>query len=186
MKIQHSTTEHLAAYAIHLKSLSDQDRYTRFGYAASADTIDRMILQILYNQSDHHMFTYRADNRIVGFGHLARDGDNWELAVSVESAYQGRGIANELMNHMIVWGKTHGVDSVYMHCITDNAKIQHLARKHGLKTVDRSGGDITAHVSLPPPTVFDYANNFVREQSELATDMVRLQRAWLQKWINPL
>ena len=186
MKIQHSTIEHLAEYARHLKNLSDADRYTRFGYAASADTIDRMILGILYHQEDHHIFTYRDHDRIVGFGHLARSGNDWELAVSVESAYQGQGIANQLMSHMVVWGKTHGVESVYMHCISENSKIQHLARKHGLSTVQRSGPEITAHVELPPPTVFDFANNFVREQSELATDIVRLQRNWLNKWVNPL
>ena len=70
-------------------------------------------------------------------------------------------------------------------CITENRKIQHLARKHGLKTVDRSGSEITAQVQLPEPTVIDYTTSFVREQSELATDIVRLQRAWLRNWVAP-
>lgn len=185
MKILHSRTEHLAEYAAHLKNLSPEDRYTRFGYAASATTIDQMILAILYHQDDHHIFTYRADSKIVGFGHLAREGTEWELAVSVDREYQGRGIANEIMDYMIAWGKTHGVHVVFMHCITENQKIQHLARKHGLKTVQREGHEITAQVQLPPPTVFDYTHSFVREQTELATDIVKLQRAWVSNWIKP-
>ena len=186
MKIQHSHIEYLREYAQHLKNLSDEDRYTRFGYAASADTIDKMILNILYNQDDHHIFTYYTDGRIVGFGHLAREGTDWELAVSVERDYQGRGIANQLMDHMIDWGKTHGVEVLYMHCITENQKIQHLARKHGLKSWDRSGHELTSRVRLPDPTILDYTANFVREQSNLAADIVRLQRAWLHNWTGKL
>lgn len=186
MKIQHSRIEHLCEYAEHLKNLSDEDRYTRFGYAASSQAIDSMILNILYHQDEHHIFTYYTDGRIVGFGHLAREDDAWELAVSVEKSYQGRGIANELMDHMIAWGKTHGVEVLYMHCITENQKIQHLARKHGLKSWDRAGHELTSRVRLPEPTVLDYTANFVREQSDLAADIVRLQRAWLRNWTGKI
>jgi len=185
MKIQQSKVEYLAEYAQHLKNLSEEDRYTRFGHHPSTTGIDQLILHMLYNQEDNHLFTYFEDDHIVGFGHLAREGSDWELAVSVESAYQGRGIADALMAHMITWGKTHGVQAVYMHCITDNKKIQHLARKHGLKTIDRSGTEVTAQVELPQPTVLDYTTSFLREQTELATDMVKLQRAWLSNWTRP-
>lgn len=186
MKIQHSRIEHLCEYAEHLKNLSDEDRYTRFGYAASSQAIDSMILNILYHQDEHHIFTYYTNGHIVGFGHLAREDDAWELAVSVERNYQGRGIADELMSHMIAWGKTHGVEVLYMHCITENQKIQHLARKHGLKSWDRTGHELTSKVRLPEPTVFDYTANFVREQSDLAGDIVKLQRAWLRNWTGKI
>lgn len=185
MKIQHSTIEHLAEYSKHLKFLTPEDRYTRFGFVAGEDAIDRLILNILYNSSAHHIFSYYQDEHIVGFGHLVKDGDDWELAVSVEKEYQGQGIANELMKHMIAWGKTHGVNAVFMHCIHDNKKIQHLAKKHGLKAVDRTAGEITAKIQLPAPTVFDYTQNFVREQTELATDIIKLHRSWLKKWTMP-
>lgn len=186
MKIQHSTIEHLREYAEHLKNLSDEDRYTRFGYAVSSQTIDSMILNILYHPDEHHIFTYRDNGRIMGFGHLAREDQDWELAVSVEQDCQGRGIANELMDHMIAWSKTHGVEVLHMHCITENQKIQHLARKHGLKTWDRAGHELTSKVRLPEPTVLDYTANFVREQSDLAADIVRLQRTWLRNWTGKL
>ena len=186
MKIQHSTTEYLGQYGHHLKALSQEDRYTRFGFQANDSSVDQLMLNVLYNSADHHIFTYYKDDHIVGFGHLAREGDAWELAVSVEKAYQGQGIAGELMSYMIDWGKIHNVESVYMHCITENKKIQHLSRKHGLKTVERTGTEITAQVQLPEPTVADYTANFVREQSGLATDIVRLQRAWLKNWVSPL
>lgn len=185
MIIKHSKIEYLVEYASHLKNLDPDDRYTRFGYNITNDSIDRFILNMLYHQQDHHVFVCLDNEQVVGFGHLAREGADWELAVSVEKASQGQGVAKELMSYMIDWGKVHGVTAVFMHCISDNKRIQHLAHKFGLKTVDRSGGEITAQVQLPEPTVFDYTNNFVREQSELATDIVRLQRAWISNF-NPL
>lgn len=186
MRIQHSNIEYLDQYGRHLKALEQADRYTRFGFQANDSTIDQLMLSILYNRADHQIFTYFKDERIVGFGHLAREGTDWELAVSVEKQYRGQGIADELMAYMIDWGKVHNIESVYMHCITENRKIQHLARKHGLRTVDRSGQEITAQVQLPEPTVVDYTTNFVREQNELATDIVKLQRAWLRNWLAPI
>lgn len=185
MKIQHSRTEHLAEYAKHLKSLTDEDRYTRFGYAASTAAIDAMILNMLYDQAQHHLFTYYLDDHIVGYGHLAREESDWELAVSVEHWYQGRGIANELMDHMIAWGKTHGVEVLYMHCITENQKIQHLARKHGLKAWDRAGHELSARVQLPNPTVLDYTASFINEQRALVEDIAKLQGTWIKNWVAP-
>jgi GNAT superfamily N-acetyltransferase len=186
MPIQHSKIERLSEYAAHLKQLNDDDRYTRFGYAARPENIDRIILDILYNPNNHHIFTYYQDDHIVGFGHLAREGDDWELAVSVEEEYQGAGIADALMSYMIAWGKTHGVEVVYMHCITDNKKIQHLARKHGLRAVERNNSDITARVQLPKATVVDYTSSLMQEQTELAGNIVKLQRNWIRKWFQPL
>lgn len=185
MKIQHSDVSVLSAYATHLKNLSDSDKYTRFCYNTTDENIDRFILSILYNSDDHHLFIAERNNKIVGFGHLAREGNNWELAVSVDSEYQGQGIADGLMSHMIAWGKTRGIHSVFMHCITQNTKIQHLARKHGLRMVERDGAEVTSKVDLPPPTPMDYTADFLREQRDLLEQMTEIQRRmWAN--LNPL
>jgi RimJ/RimL family protein N-acetyltransferase len=185
MKIQHSDVTVLAEYAQHLKNLSEADRYTRFCYAIKDENIDQFILSMLYNDDDHHLFTAEINNTIVGFGHLAREGVDWELAVSVDGKYQGRGVADQIMNFMIDWGKTRGIHSVFMHCITQNSKIQHLARKHGLRMVERDGAEVTSRVDLPPPTPMDYTAEFFREQRELLEQMTDIQRRmWAN--LNPL
>jgi RimJ/RimL family protein N-acetyltransferase len=185
MKIQHADVTALAAYAQHLKGLSEADRYTRFCYNIKDENIDRFILSILYNTDDHHLFTATKDSTIVGFGHLAREGSDWELAVSVDSDCQGQGVANRIMDFMIDWGTTRGVHSVFMHCITQNAKIQHLARKHGLRLVERDGSEITSRVDLPPPTPMDYTADFLREQRELLEQMSDIQQRLFAN-LNPL
>lgn len=181
MKIRKETAVVLHQYAHHLKNLTAEDRYTRFGYSIKDETIDTIILNILYHPQDHHLFVTEIDGNIVGFGHLAREGEDWELAVSVDHEQQGQGIGNALMDEMIKWGKMHGIHSVFMHCITENRKIQHLARKHGLRTVERSGAEITAQVELPDPTVIDYARNYLTEQRNLIQQMTELQQ---KLWIS--
>jgi GNAT superfamily N-acetyltransferase len=185
MKIQYADISVLADYARHLKNLSDSDRYTRFCYNVKDENIDQFILSILYHSDDHHLFTAEADNKLVGFGHLAREGNNWELAVSVDGDRQGQGIADKLMDQMIVWGKTRGIHTVFMHCITKNTKIQHLARKHGLQTIERDGAEITSKVDLPTPTPMDYTADFLREQKELLEQMSDIQRRLFAN-LNPL
>lgn len=185
MKIQHADISVLADYAAHLKNLSESDRYTRFCYNIKDEAIDQFILSVLYNAHDHHLFTATKDDVILGFGHLAREGDNWELAVSVNSDCQGQGVANNIMNFMIDWGTTRGVHSVFMHCITQNAKIQHLARKHGLRMIERDGAEITSKVDLPLPTPLDYTAQFLQEQQTILEQIVDLQRRMIKNF-NPV
>lgn len=185
MKIQHADISVLAVYAKHLKYLPDVDRYTRFCYNIKDEAIDQFILTILYNADDHHLFTATLDDVIVGFGHLAREGNDWELAVSVDNAYQGQGIADKLMDHMITWGKTRSIHSVFMHCITQNAKIQHLARKHGLRMIERDGAEVTSKVELPAPTPMDYTTQFLHEQQDILEQIVDLQKRMIKNF-NPV
>lgn len=184
MKIRKETAVVLNEYAQHLKNLTTDDKYTRFEYNIKDETIDQLILNVLYHPEDHHLFVAEVDGKLVGFGHFARENADWELAVSVDHDCQGQGIGNALMNEMIKWGKLHDIHSVFMHCIADNRKIQHLARKHGLRTVERSGAEITAQVELPNPTLVDYTRNYLEEQKKLMTEMTELQKKFWAS-LNP-
>lgn len=179
MKIQNESVDVLGVYADHLKNLTEQDRYTRFCYHIKDETIDQLILNILYNRLNHYLFSAVVNNKHVGFVHLARQDQDWELAVSVDKDYQGQGIADQLIQYAIVWGKTHGVHTVFMHCIAQNTKIQHLARKHGLRTVERDGSEITSQVELSPATTLDYTTSFLHEQRDLYNQINELQHRML-------
>ena len=176
MQIRKETAVVLHQYARHLKNLPPEDRYTRFGYSVKDEIIDQVILDMLYHPNDHHLFVAESNDQILGFGHLARQSADWELAVSVDRSAQGQGVGNALMHEMIKWGKLHGIHSVFMHCITENKKIQHLARKYGLRTVERCGAEVTAQVELPDPTIIDYTRNYLEEQRDLIAQMTELQQ----------
>jgi GNAT superfamily N-acetyltransferase len=184
MKIQHKSIDVLAVYGLHLKNLPADDKYTRFCHNITDHQIDALILNILYNQQDHHLFCAIDSEEIIGFGHLAKFGNDWELAVSVDAISQGKGVAGELMKYMIAWAKLHGIDNVFMHCITQNKKIQHLATKFGLRIVERDGLEITSRVELPKPTTLEYTNDFFVEQHNLLSKIQLLQSKWVKN-LNP-
>ena len=184
IRVQYNSIEVLDTYGRHLKNLSPDDRYTRFCYNIKDEQIDSLILNILYNQQEHHLFTATLDDKIVGFGHLAKEGNDWELAVSVDSDLQGQGIGDKIMSFMIPWAKIHGVHNVFMHCITKNQKIQQLATKHGLRTVERDGGEFTSKVELPKPTAIEYTSEFLKEQRDLFEQIQNLQHQMVQN-LNP-
>jgi N-acetylglutamate synthase-like GNAT family acetyltransferase len=174
----------LKYYATHLKNLSEQDKFTRFSYKISDANVDQLILNILYSSEMHVLFAaIEESGETAGFCHLARcKGDDWELAVSVNSDRQNSGIGNRLMSYAISYAKMHGIESVFMHCINDNKRIQHLAKKHGLRVVERDGCDITSHLKIPQPTFIEYAADFLKEQAEISSQMLELQKRWLSNF----
>lgn len=168
MNIEKLTASKLKYYAEHLKNLTDKDKHTRFCFSVSNDGIDKFILSILYSLEKHHIFVAKENGKILGYVHLANiDKDSWELAISVNADQQGSGVGNKLMSHAITWAKIQGIESMFMNCISNNKKIQHLAEKHGLKVISNEGGDITAKVDLPNASYLDRLYNFTSEQSEL-------------------
>jgi RimJ/RimL family protein N-acetyltransferase len=112
-------------------------------------------------------------------------GDNWELAVSVEKEHQNKGIAGKTMKYAISWAKTHGIETIFMYCISENRKIQHLAKKYGLKSFERDGPDITVGLKIPDATPLDYTNEWLREQQETLNQIIKLQNK-LVKNIIPI
>lgn len=182
MKILEVGADHFGLYGQHLKDLEAQDRVSRFGFMARDESIDQLILNMLYHQRDHYLFAAQVDGAVVGFGHLARDQDAWELAVSVDQQFQGRGIGDGIVGFCVKWAQTHGLQTLYMHCIADNQKVQHLARKHGLRTVSRSSGEITAELEIPPPTIHDYMINHMTEQTRIMGEIASLQRELLKSF----
>ena len=133
MNVKHTSLRRLKDYSLHLKRLSDEDRHSRFGFMIKDEAIDSFMLSLAYHPDQHELWYAELDDKIVGWGHMAFTADNsWELAVSVESAYQRQGVGDRLITEMLDWAKFHKVKEVYMYCIESNRVIQHLALKHEL------------------------------------------------------
>jgi GNAT superfamily N-acetyltransferase len=184
--IQHGNIYKISDYARHLKNLGKEDRYSRFGYHASDYNIDQLILNMCYHPKDHELWYARNDEQRVGWGHMAKNSDGtWELAVSVDKEYQRQGIANDLMEEMLIWSKFHHISEVYMHCIEDNRIIQHLAKKHELKTRDKGDGERTAAIEVPEPNFVEANTQLFKEQAEIVAEIARLRAKLASLWLSP-
>lgn len=183
--IQHGNIYKISDYARHLKNLNNEDRHSRFGYHASDYNIDQLILNMCYHPKDHELWYARNDEQRVGWGHMAKNSDGtWELAVSVDKEFQRQGIANDLMEEMLIWAKFHHISEVYMHCIEDNRIIQHLAKKHELKTKERGDGERTAAIEVPEPNFVESNTQLFKEQAEIVAEIARLRAKLASLWLS--
>jgi len=182
----HTNIYKVADYARHLKNLSPEDRYSRFGYNISDYNIDQIALNMCYHPRDHELWYARTDDTRVGWGHMAKNEDgSWELAVSVDKEFQQQGIANKLIVEMLTWAKFHQVPELYMHCIEQNRVIQHIANKHGLKTKSRGNGERTALIEVPTPNLFESNTQLLKEQAEIVSEINRLRGKLAKLWMDP-
>lgn len=166
----------LKQYSQHLKNLPDEDKISRFGVKLTDYSIDQLVLSMLYHSDDHELWVcLQFPETVVGWGHMAKDGKSWELAVSVEHEHQRKGVGDALISEMLEWAKYHHIDEVYMHCIEDNKVIQHLAAKHKLKTRERGQGERVAAIELPNPSLSEVNSQWFKEYSHLVDEMTDLR-----------
>ena len=74
--------------------------------------------------------------------YVVRDGTEAEFAVSVDPAWQGKGIASRLLSKLICRAGQAGLHRVVGETLATNATMQHLARKAGFvirRSTDVSG-----------------------------------------------
>jgi len=185
--VQHTSIYKIYEYSQHLKNLTDEDKFSRFGYVISDQNVDQFILNMCYHSKDHELWYARTDDTRIGWGHMAKNPDgSWELAVSVDHEYQRQGIGTKLITEMLEWAKFHRVPEVYMHCIEDNKVIQHLATKHELKSKYRGHGERTAAIAVPKANMFETNAQLWKEHNEIMTEFAKLRKRYNELWGNTI
>lgn len=76
---------------------------------------------------------------------------NAELALTVEKPFQDQGFGTELLRKTLVLARNRYVSTVYMVCLLENRKIQHIARKFEASLVFH-GGEVEGKIWPPWPT----------------------------------
>lgn len=187
ISVHHTNIYKIPDYSRHLKSLSDEDKSSRFGYLITDYMIDKLMLEMCYHPTEHELWYARTEDTRVGWGQLSKNPDgSWELAVSVDKKYQRQGIGDKLISEMLSFAKFHKIPEVYMHCIEDNRAIQHLAQKHELKTRERGAGERTAALEVPQPTFIEANSQLWKEQTEILHEMGKLRKRLTNLWATPI
>jgi RimJ/RimL family protein N-acetyltransferase len=129
------------AILAHLKRLNINDRYMRF-FAAVSDFVLEKYVNDVIDLSTQKSFGIFADDKktLIAFAHVSgeeRDdnGKRAELGISVDTNYRGLGLAQRLLDRIIIYCKANDIHTLYMSCLRENATMQHLAKKAGLRVV---------------------------------------------------
>lgn len=92
------------------------------------------------------------DGDIVATCHVAVMGEgSAELGCSVDSECRGQGIAQLMFSRAVTWLRTKTIKTVFMHCLSENAVIRHIASKNHMTLVSQYG-EVDAEVGIEPPT----------------------------------
>ena len=116
----------------HLLRLDSTSRRMRFAHAVS----DSFIIDYASRMSSNGaiVYAYVEGDKVGAVAELRKIGDTWghqaEAAFSVEPAFQQKGIATELLGRIIRSARNRGVHNVIMSCLSDNARMQAVARHH--------------------------------------------------------
>lgn len=116
----------------HLLRLDRESRRMRFGMIVDDAFIHKyaertgQFQSVIYGSFSGREMHAAAELRMIG--------DSWrgdaEAAFSVESEYQDSGVGTELLGKIILAARNRGVDRLYMNCLSENRKMQRIAKKY--------------------------------------------------------
>ncbi|MFF5370459.1 GNAT family N-acetyltransferase [Streptomyces sp. NPDC013187] len=116
-----------AARAMHERC---SPRTLKLRYHGPVGDADRYLTHLLSPRYGRTLAVQTASGRIVGLGHLLWDGDETEVALLVEDAWQRRGVGAELLSRLVALAVEAGCSSVY--AVTQASNTGMVAAMRGL------------------------------------------------------
>lgn len=136
----------------HLQNLKGEERRLRFGGTVSDEYIADYVEQS-FNGKSKWFGVDHVDGHMVAACHVAIFDDDAELGCSVDADFRNNGLAQLMFDRAITWLRSRGINHVFMHCLTENGAMKHIARKNDMAVVSCCG-ESEAEVKLEPATPF--------------------------------
>lgn len=158
---------HAPRICAHLLALSEEDRYLRFGAAASDAQIERYVAGLDFDRDEvFGIYNRRLD--LLAVAHLAFSVDpqchsQAEFGVSVSPRARGRGFGARLFDRAIVHARNEGVSVLHVHALSENTAMLKIARGAGAR-VEREGSESECHLRLPPADIDSHLSELMEEQ----------------------
>jgi len=141
---------------VHLCSLQGEDRRLRFGGTVSDDYITDYVEKSFLEGNSQWFGIDHINGHLVAACHASIYDGQAELGCSVDTEYRGHGFAQLMFDRAVTWLRTKGITTVFMHCLTENRVMRHIARKNEM-TLDSAYGETDAEVHVAPATVMTAA-----------------------------
>jgi GNAT superfamily N-acetyltransferase len=158
-------------YRQHLLRLDAESRRSRFGGAVSDEFIRRYAEPSALSSAI--IYGFFVDGVLCGAAELRlleRAGDA-EAALSIERAWQSRGVGTALLERVLLAARTRQVKRLHMLCLAENRHMQQLARKFDAELSFQSGS-VVGEMKPPHPTATSLMRELVADGTDLATAML--------------
>lgn len=168
-------------YREHLLRLDRASRRSRFGGALSDESVRRHAdLAFGMGQVVHGFF---ADGILRGAaelnpfaGPLAREA---EAALSIEPRWQSHGVGSALLERTLLAARNRGIKCLHLECLTDNARMQQLARKFAAE-LSFDFGSVVGEVTTASPTPLSLLREVLADSHGIATAVLDQQSRLLR------
>jgi GNAT superfamily N-acetyltransferase len=163
----------------HFLGLDAEDIRLRFGAPLGPEGIAKYVERIDFD-SDAVFGVYEDDLGLAAAAHVAFGADGAELGVSVLPGYRSRGIGSALFARAIEHARNRFVTRMYMHCLSENAAMMHIARKSGMKIcVDT--GEAEAFLKLEPADQASLSGELMGQRLALFDYALKSQAAAMKR-----
>jgi RimJ/RimL family protein N-acetyltransferase len=150
----------------HLLRLDEYSRRMRFGMAADDRFIESYASRI--NDMQSLVYGFYVDGEMRGAAELRHIGDAWrpdaEAAFSVEKEHQNRGVGAELLGRVMQAARNRGIGRIYMNCLAENQRMQHLVRKYEAE-LHFDHGEVVGKVVPSSPTYVTLLNEAIDDSN---------------------
>lgn len=176
-----------------INDIVGEDRRLRFGGLVDDDTVKSYIESSFNNFGSSNMWfivdiqspdTY--NRKVIASCHVAYDSktNTAEMGCTVSKDFRGKQIGQELFNRGITWARMLGAETIFMHCLSENKIIQHIAQKGGMTvvTIDPSEKESTITVKKSP--IVAGFEDAVMESMAVYDMTVRTQKWFFERFLK--
>lgn len=161
-----------AALADHFISLDGEDRRLRFGSNISDEGLREYVARIDCERDGVFAVHDHEGSRIVAVIHVALSSKSAELGLSVSPEYRFQGLGSALFLRAVTFLRNRGTPEVFVHCLTENGAMMHLARKNRMRIIP-AGSETDARLALDPATPHTVFTEWLHEYHAAAVTTVR-------------
>lgn len=180
----------------HFLALDDSDRLLRFGTILPDEQVAAYVGKIDFRR-DTVYGVYNRVFKLVAVGHLAfapkeasplravTSKDRVaEFGVSVSRSARGMGIGSKLFERAAIHCRNADVDTLYMHCLSSNQTMMHIAKKAGME-IQRDYGEADAYLRLLPANPASMLQEALEEQFATFDYTLKANARAAAKWFQP-
>jgi GNAT superfamily N-acetyltransferase len=169
-------------YRDHLLRLDEESRRRRFGGNVSDQHIRNHVEgtkgfdAILHGYFVDGVLRGAAELRLLGSRLLSREA---EAAFSVETPWQSHGIGSALLERTLLAARNRGVKFLHMACLSENKRMQQLARKFDAELSFDFGG-VVGELKAPRATPISLMREMIDDSQSVATALLDAQSQMLK------
>lgn len=173
----------------HLLRMDADDRRLRFGHVVTPQVVLDYVAALPWPQATTapwpHYWAVGAfeDGVLRGVAELrgGRPGSRaGELSLTVERAWQNRGLGTHLLERALRIARNRGFRSLFMLCLPENTKMQHIARKFGDRTSFEDGDVEVRIAALQADAQSVFAELLDDTESLMSEACWQSARGWMQ------